>query len=154
MVTIRAACAQDIELLAQLHGRVCDEAWSAADFSHFVADAQVVCRVAVVESGGIVGCVVLRIVLDEAEVITLGVDVPMRGKGIAHLLLNHALHVAASLQVQQCFLEVREDNVAAITLYQRVRFRQVGVRKDYYVTPQGRKDAWMMVLILADFKEI
>ena len=42
------------------------------------------------------------------------------------------------------FLEVRPANVGAIRLYERLGFRQVGVRRGYYQTPAGREDALVM----------
>jgi ribosomal-protein-alanine N-acetyltransferase len=46
------------------------------------------------------------------------------------------------------FLEVRVGNGRAITLYESVGFRQIGVRKDYYPGLLGREDAVCMALNL------
>jgi ribosomal-protein-alanine N-acetyltransferase len=48
------------------------------------------------------------------------------------------------------FLEVRPSNAMALALYQSVGFVQVGVRKGYYQAEQGREDALVLKLQLAD----
>jgi ribosomal-protein-alanine N-acetyltransferase len=48
------------------------------------------------------------------------------------------------------FLEVGQDNPAALTLYDRLGFKRVGLRRDYYTRRDGaRVDAVLMRLSLA-----
>ena len=65
----------------------------------------------------------------EYEVHTIGVDERFQGRGIGRTLLDQLLAIAAGGDV---FLEVRTDNVAAISLYESVGFTVLGVRKRYY----------------------
>lgn len=65
----------------------------------------------------------------EYEVHTIGVDPDYRGRGIGRAMLEDLLRFADGGVV---FLEVRTDNVPAITLYESVGFVTVGVRKRYY----------------------
>lgn len=65
----------------------------------------------------------------EYEIHTIGVDEAYQGRGIGRGLLDGLLRLAADDPV---FLEVRTDNVAAITLYESVGFAVMGVRKKYY----------------------
>ena len=44
-----------------------------------------------------------------------------------------------------CWLEVRRSNLVAKSLYLRVGYQQVGVRKGYYACQDGREDALVMV---------
>ena len=48
------------------------------------------------------------------------------------------------------YLEVRISNVAAIYLYKGLGFKNVGVRKDYYFSESGRKDAQLMELKITE----
>jgi ribosomal-protein-alanine N-acetyltransferase len=67
----------------------------------------------------------------EGEVHTIGVDPQWQGKGIGKLLLNGLLDRADEVKAP-VFLEVRTDNVPAITLYAAHGFEQIGLRKRYY----------------------
>jgi ribosomal-protein-alanine N-acetyltransferase len=79
--------------------------------------------------------------LYEAEVHTIGVDPAWQGKGIGTALLRELL-VIADEHKAPVFLEVRTDNVSAISLYKAHGFEQVGLRKRYY-QPSGA-DAYTM----------
>jgi ribosomal-protein-alanine N-acetyltransferase len=77
----------------------------------------------------------------EGEVHTIGVDPQWQGKGIGRTLLEGLLNRADEVRAP-VFLEVRTDNVPAISLYGKYGFEQVGVRKRYY-QPSGA-DAYTM----------
>jgi ribosomal-protein-alanine N-acetyltransferase len=77
----------------------------------------------------------------EAEVHTIGVDPRWQGKGIGKALLERLLDRADEVKAP-VFLEVRTDNVPAITLYETHGFEQIGLRKRYY-QPSGA-DAYTM----------
>lgn len=66
----------------------------------------------------------------EREILNLAVALPFRRLGIGSVLLSHELQKTADF-----FLEVRESNVAAQTLYQRFGFIEVGRRTGYYQFP-------------------
>ncbi|HYP64338.1 MAG TPA: GNAT family N-acetyltransferase, partial [Acidocella sp.] len=77
------------------------------------------------------GFLLLRIVLDEAEIITIG-SIPRR-QGIASSLLQQAIAAARTAAVQKIHLEVAEDNHPARALYTKHGFLPAGRRKSYYL---------------------
>ena len=58
-----------------------------------------------------------------------------RRKGLGKRLLNELLAAANKTNSTAVFLEVRESNAAARTLYERTGFEQTGRRKSYYKNP-------------------
>lgn len=82
--------------------------------------------------GKVIGYVVLRIVRDEAHLMNLAVDAPWRGKGIGKALLRFAIDLCTTKGVNTLWLEVRESNDRAISLYRKMGFVAVGRRKGYY----------------------
>ena len=68
----------------------------------------------------------------EADVLTLAVSPAYWGKGTGTTLLQALLDEAARRQCTQIFLEVREDNQRARSLYLRHGFAEIGVRRGYY----------------------
>jgi ribosomal-protein-alanine N-acetyltransferase len=73
-----------------------------------------------------------RLVAGEAEILSIAVDAGGRGRGLAGKLLDLHLRRLAGLGVRALFLEVDETNEAALRLYRRRGFRQVGQRQSYY----------------------
>ena len=90
--------------------------------------------------GTIIGFAIARLVLDEAELMMLGVDPPMRGRGIGARLLDRFTAAAARRGARRLLLEVREGN-PALHLYERAAFASVGRREAYYRGRDGRLSA-------------
>lgn len=91
------------------------------------------------------GFALLRVTLDEAELLTVAVAPEARGHGVAADLLARLLARAATAGARSCFLEVAADNTPAHRLYARFGFRQVGLRRRYYRAPDGTaRDARVM----------
>ncbi|MGF1606040.1 MAG: GNAT family N-acetyltransferase [Rhodothalassiaceae bacterium] len=87
-----------------------------------------------------------RQVLDECEILSLGVAPAYRRSGLASVLLGAALAQAGSRGIGRWLLEVRADNRAGRRLYARHGFRAVGRRPGYYRDlGQSPKDAVTMI---------
>jgi ribosomal-protein-alanine N-acetyltransferase len=79
------------------------------------------------------GFILLRMVADEAEIITIGVTTPRQG--IGHALAQAALTHATRNHITKIHLEVAAGNTAARALYAALGFTQTGKRRAYY--PDG-----------------
>jgi len=82
----------------------------------------------------LVAFLVFRVVLDEAEIIEIGVSPNFRRQGLAHKLLSYGLNELPK-QVTIIHLEVRSQNLAAVSLYESLGFSRVGSRPGYYQNP-------------------
>lgn len=78
------------------------------------------------------GMLLARVVLDEAEVLTVAVVPERRQQGLGGALVAAAAKEARSLGAESLFLEVSTRNPAARALYGRLGFTQVGRRRGYY----------------------
>jgi ribosomal-protein-alanine N-acetyltransferase len=78
------------------------------------------------------GMVLARTIMDEAEILTIGVIPESRRQGLGAELLRAAMNRAAALDARSMFLEVAEHNATARALYTRFGFAEVGRRKRYY----------------------
>ena len=79
-----------------------------------------------------IGLIVCRVVADEAEILTVGVDPERRRRGLGAALIGAARAEAASRGAARLHLEVAEDNFAARRLYAELGFEPVGRRPGYY----------------------
>ncbi len=95
------------------------------------------------EDGTVLGYGMVRAVLDEGCLERIAVVPAYRRQGVAEELLSAFLRFG---QAHLAFLtlEVREGNAPAIALYEKLGFREVGRRKNYY--PESKEDAVLMTV--------
>jgi ribosomal-protein-alanine N-acetyltransferase len=106
-------------------------------------------RLDVLRDGGsdrVIGFCDYWLVADELHILNIAVHPDRRGQGRASQLVGHVLTVARQHEVRSVSLEVRLSNHAARSLYQKLGFREVGVRPKYYA--DNREDAVLMDLLL------
>jgi [ribosomal protein S18]-alanine N-acetyltransferase len=119
------------------------EAWSRNAYLGELADRRHRYYLAAEDTDGrLLGWAGILIVGATADILTVGVVPDARRRGIARRLVAALLAEATRRGVHECFLEVRTDNAAAIELYAREGFIEVGVRRGYY--DAGRADAMVM----------
>ena len=135
----------DLLGIQALHEQIFTKRWDLAFWQKAAADES---QMLLVHNNGsdLVGFALLRLVLDEAELITIGVAPTHRGQGIAAAMLEHMIQDARAGGVGTIFLEVARDNQPAIALYKKAGFTAHGQRRDYYAVG---KDAVMMRILLS-----
>lgn len=100
--------------------------------------------------GGLQAYAILAIGADEAHLLNLCVDPNRQGHGMGRQLLRRMIELARWHRAGRIFLEVRPSNPAAIALYRSEGFAEIGRRPRYYPAQDGREDALVMALELAD----
>ena len=112
--------------LAELH-KLCfpHKPWGADEFRNLKQSG---CEIVASENGFIVW----RTVLDECEIITIGVHPDARGTGIATAMIGVMEHEIKKSDIKKIFLEVSVENTPAINLYKKCGFVQNGRRPKYY----------------------
>ena len=95
----------------------------------------------------IAGYAFLRRVADELHVLKIAISPAQRRHGMATWLLNHCFTLSAHQGANSVFLEVRRSNTPAIKLYEKLGFREIGRRPNYY--PDSKEDALVMMKDLA-----
>lgn len=142
---VREAVAADAGALAQIHARAFRHGWDSAEFERLIAERAV--RAHVVGEGprgAPMGFVLSHVVAPEAEILSVAVRTDRRGRGLGGALLRRHLARLAAEGVTTSFLEVEEGNAAALALYGRLGYVQVGRRKGYYAG--GGADALLLRL--------
>lgn len=122
--------------------------WSEASFRHELIDNPY-SQLFVMKGSrvpGVVAYACVWIVDQELRINNIGVHPRWRLKGIGTRLLRFLLEHATRHGCVEAILEVRPSNAPAIHIYEKVGFRPVGRRKNYYM--DTREDAVVMSLAI------
>lgn len=82
---------------------------------------------------------VTQTILDECHILTIGVKKTRQKQGLAVQLLLFLMEPQKET-FNRILLEVAESNIPAINLYKKLGFQQIGLRKNYYQSPNGCSD--------------
>jgi len=97
------------------------------------------------ENDEIVGFAGILIIIDETHIMNIVVKKNKRNLGIGSLLLKYIIDYSEKNKISSITLEVNENNIPAIKLYEKYNFQKVGLRKKYY---NNTDDALIMTLKL------
>ena len=92
----------------------------------------------------LVGYIICHLVLDEAHLLNIAIEPSSQGLGLAQKLILFAENELATLGAKAMFLEVRASNKKAISVYQKLGYQKIDVRKGYYRKGDMREDAVVM----------
>lgn len=146
MADIRLAQLADMPAIAPLRQSTEETHWPASMMQECIEHGQ--CWLAV-EQGMVAAFAVFSQVLDEAELLNIAVAPAWRRHGLARLLITTVLgRLQGACVIRRCFLEVAADNAAALALYRRLGFQSLSIRKNYYPSGSGNRDAIVMCLEL------
>lgn len=117
--------------------------WSEQTFVETLYSDTASLIVAQAEDGTVLGYAALSVILDEGNLDKIAVAPAWRRQGVGEELLKVFLRFGRA-NLAFLTLEVRAGNAAAIGLYEKLGFRQVGRRKNYYA--QEHEDALLMTV--------
>ncbi len=155
---MRVAKTSDLDALVQLEEAVFEPPWNStqvareleSDRMALVLEASQTNRHDDIHAGDdlandILGYAFFFPILDQAELLRIGVSPERRSQGLATKLLEAGLGHLSLRRVKSCHLEVSASNHPAIRLYQTLGFSTVGTRRAYY---RDGSDARLMSKIL------
>jgi ribosomal-protein-alanine N-acetyltransferase len=127
----------DAPEMARIHAAGFYRGWPVGEFESFLSDDATPVYVACDAKRRIAGFALVRVVEDEAELLTIAVDPKWRGKRVGDALLRAVFDDLLLSPARRMFLEVSEENAAAIRLYERLGFAVISRRKGYYPKADG-----------------
>lgn len=134
MVDIREMTLDDVEQVYHLEKSIFSIPWSKTSFENSIKGKDTLFIVAEKQEE-IVGYLGMYLFSEEADISNVVVSKEYRRQHIAKRMLEYIFVQAKSRGVKNVTLEVRETNVAAIRLYERMGFSEAGIRKNYYKEP-------------------
>ena len=116
------------------------EAFTKQQIACLITDYNTIGLTAVI-NGEIAGFVIARVNIIRnvtfGHILTIDVAPAYRRKGVAQKLLQEIETIFREKGIKECRLEVREDNVAALNLYQKLGYKKVGKLEKYYGEAHG-----------------
>lgn len=91
------------------------------------------------DCGFIYGC----FIYDEVHIINVCVLDKYRRRGFATILIKKAIDVAVAENARSVILEVSVENISALSLYEKIGFERIGIRRGYYIESGRRIDAYV-----------
>lgn len=127
------AAPERAEEIAALHAKLFNPPWDAGAVRSLLEHPAATSLIAVAGSPkAIIGFVIGQLAADEAEILSIGVAPNWQRAGVAAGLLEGLARAARRGDAKRIFLEVAEDNDAALALYRKLGFVEIGRRKRYY----------------------
>lgn len=137
---VEALSASDLAAVTTIHREDFARPWSEEEF-HGLLGQDTVFGFTAREVGhgheGPVGFVLARLVAGEGEILTVAVARSRRRMGLGWQLMDAVLRDLHARRAEALFLEVDEANMAAVALYRRLGFLEVGRRPGYYANAKG-----------------
>ncbi|RVU37370.1 ribosomal-protein-alanine N-acetyltransferase [Rheinheimera riviphila] len=144
--TIRSATLADAPAMLAIEQAATSHPWTLKLFESCFGDRYF--NFVLEQQNQICGFYIGEFVAGEASLFDICIAPTAQGQGFGRLLLEHFINEADRREAFECWLEVRESNSKAITLYQKAGFHQIGKRPNYYPTATGHEDAILMGLPL------
>lgn len=140
-MTVRYMEIDDLDQVMPIEKDCFSVPWTREGFFTFLTRKDSMFLVAE-EKGEILGYCGILMVLDEADVTNVAVRKDRRKEGIGGFLMKSLILLAEEQGIVTFHLEVRESNLSARRLYERLGFYTDGLRKGYYTDPD--EDAVLM----------
>jgi ribosomal-protein-alanine N-acetyltransferase len=142
-LTISTMTVDDLQGVLEIERSSFTTPWSEISFFNELKNSRSISKVARLE-GRIAGYLCSSRLIDEGHILTFAVHPEFRKRGIASALIGDILDQLKREGCRFAFLEVRASNSGARKMYKKFGFRELGIRKNYYLSPV--EDGVVMVL--------
>jgi len=139
---------RDLPDVLDIERRSFSNPWPPSTFEGEIQNAGLSHPIIAVDAGTgrIAGYIIYWVILDEVQINNLAVHPDFRRRRVAETLLREILDALPEQGIGFISLEVRMGNAAARSLYDKLGFKPIGTRTDYYSNPV--EDAVVMGLML------
>ncbi len=132
----------DLDAVVAIEQRIHAFPWTRGNFTDCLKSGYAAWLLRV--RGELAGYAIVTMALDEVQLLNIGIATPLQRAGYGGHFMSFLFDEAYRAGALRMFLEVRESNVAGRALYQRCGFVQVGERRNYYPTRDGREAALVL----------
>ncbi len=140
-IKIESASIRLLDKLYEIEEQCFDqEAFTKRQIGYLLTDYNTIALVAKANSD-IAGFIIVQVEVEDdrvfGHIITINVPPTFRRKGIGSKMIKEIESLLKQKGITECQLEVREDNSAALKLYQSVGYQKIGKLENYYGKKHG-----------------
>jgi len=146
-VRLRIMREDDLDAVLAIERACFPSPWSRENFLYEIRHNPAAANWVLEHGGVILGYACVWFLGPELKINNIAIHDDHRRRGLGGRLLRALLAKARELGCETAQLEVRPSNRAALALYRRHGFVQVGRRKDYY--QQEHEDALLLERVIA-----
>jgi len=141
LAKIEKASIEHLDRLCEIEMKCFEtEAFTKQQIAYLITDSNSVILVSRVK-GEIVGFIIGKTYMDKkpatGQILTIDVSPNQRRKGIGKRLLHEIEKTLKDKGVKICYLEARENNIVALSLYHKFGYKKVGKLENYYGNAHG-----------------
>lgn len=136
-VDIKEMSLEDLESIRDILISDFDDFWNFNILKSELESSSSKYIIAKTNDGEIIGFAGIKILVDTADIMNIVTKKSWRNQGVGNLLLNSLVSLCKKLNLSSLSLEVSEDNLPALHLYEKFGFKRVGLRNNYYQDKDG-----------------
>ncbi len=144
-VTFDKIVAQDIKVIQFIEQKAYPNPWSDRIMLDCINAGYQCIKMSSAEAPDVIKAYAfLMIGVDESHLLNVTVDPQFQRQGLAQKMMHRLFLISRINRAKQMILEVREGNLAAVNLYQKLGFKTIGTRRNYYQYNGVKEDALVM----------
>ncbi len=144
-IIIRKMAEKDIPNIMKIERMSFSTPWSENAFLNEIYKPYALTKVALLKDN-LVGYICANLIVNEGHILNLATHPEFRRQGIGTRLMKEVLKELKDKGCKFVYLEVRVSSFGARKFYEKLGFKVVGIRRDYYQCPE--EDAALMMLTL------
>lgn len=133
-MTIREMTFEDLDQVMIIERENFSVPWTEEGFFTYLLRMDALFLVAE-EADQVLGYCGVIMAADEGDITNVSVRKDCQGRGIGSALVTELIQRTGQAGINTLFLEVRAGNRTARSLYEKMGFEHMGIRKDYYTNP-------------------
>lgn len=141
-VIVRPMKEADLEAVMKIEQASFPTPWSQHAFESELRDNEYARYFCLVDKNKVIGYMGLWFILEEGHITNVAVAPEFRGRRLGEFMMRTVAQKMLSEGMERMTLEVRESNLSAQRLYERLGFVMAGRRKGYY--SDNQEDALIM----------
>jgi len=128
----------EIPSVLSIEERNSDYPWTQLQFTTSIENSNNLCY-SLSLKGKTIGYLIAMLATDSADILNIGIDPEFQRKGHGTALLNYLIEELRKRHIGEILLEVRVGNKSAIQFYKKQGFKEISVRKDYYMNNSNNR---------------